>query len=88
MSHVSLNSNTGPLRKLIRNFSHGLHNFELAQHHDKIVAAKLNTFYLLKNGDVVSHREWHQTGRPRYIVCGSREGCEGTRDRYKLNKLF
>lgn len=62
-----------------------MHNFHLAQHYDKNTI-KPNTFYLLKNGDIVRYREWYQLGKPGYIVCGSREGCEGTRDRYNLNK--
>ncbi len=33
------------------------------------------TYYLLKDGRVVSFREWYQLNQPSYVVSGTKHGC-------------
>jgi len=31
---------------------------------------------LLKDGNIVSHREWRQLGSPNHVVHGTKNGCQ------------
>lgn len=45
------------------------------------------THYLLKDGSIVTYREWHQLNRPEYIVSGTKHGCLGHRARHESSFL-
>ena len=71
-----INGNTGYLNRLHRNLNEGMHNMQIA-YSKKNASDFYKTFYLLKNGSIVTHREWRQLGSPNYVVSGTKNGCEG-----------
>ena len=71
-----INGNTGYVRRLHRNLNEGLHNMQIA-YSKKNASDFYKTFYLLKNGSIVTYREWRQLGSPNYVVSGTKNGCEG-----------
>jgi hypothetical protein len=70
-----INGNTGFVSRLHRKLNGGMHNMRIA--HSVRNENGYKTFYLLKDGSAVSHREWYQMGSPNYVVVGSKSGCEG-----------
>ena len=71
-----INGNTGYINRLHRSLNGGMSNMQSA-YNAKNASDNYKTFYLLKNGEIVSHREWRQMGSPNYVVSGSKSGCEG-----------
>lgn len=35
----------------------------------------MKTYYLLKDGKIITYREWYQMERPEYLLSGSKHGC-------------
>ena len=68
-------SNNTIKQRLIRSLSHGLRQLEIAGK-DKKKSEVGITFYLLKDGRIITFREWYQMDSPSYIVSGTRSGCE------------
>ena len=68
-------SNNTIKQRLIRSLSHGLRQLEIAGK-DKKKSEVGITFYLLKDGRIITFREWYQMDSPSYIVSGTRNGCE------------
>jgi hypothetical protein len=63
------------LNKLSRNLNEGMRKMRRMQNQRKTYNQNL-TYYLLRDGSVVSLREWRHLGNPIYIVAGSKNGCE------------
>jgi len=62
-------------QRLVRNLSHGLYQLEIGGKTKKENVIGI-TYYLLNDGKIINHREWYQSNKPDYIVCGTKEGCE------------
>ena len=75
-------SNEAIKMRLVRNLSHGLHQLQIAGKEKKKISVGI-TYYLTKKGEIVSFREWYQMGSPSYIVSGTLEGCEKSKERLK-----
>lgn len=68
--------NATRFHRLKRALNHGLYNLRKAQA-KTVTSAIYVTYYLLTDGNIVTHREWRQLNSPHYLVAGSRAGCEG-----------
>lgn len=75
MGRPQLNSNSTPFRRMLRRLEYGLYNLKLAQSRTTTMSKIGITYYLLYDGALITLREWHQLGKPNYIVAGSKEGC-------------
>lgn len=71
----SKNGNTGYVNRLHRILNGGMQNMQKAYYSKKQFGSQ-KTYYLLKDGTTVSHREWYQLGSPNYVVSGSKNGCD------------
>jgi hypothetical protein len=75
MEPIFANSNTSHFRKVKRSLNEGLFNLRRA---NQVKSTTFHlTYYLLKDGSIVTHREWRQLNNPFYIVAGTKKGCEG-----------
>lgn len=75
MEFSFINSNTTYSKRVVRSLNDGLFNLKRAQNRSNITTIH-TTYYLLKDGKIVSHREWRQMNNPFYIVVGTKKGCE------------
>ena len=73
-------SNTAIEMRMIRNLSHGLRQLNLAGKERKKTEVGI-TYYLTKDKEILSYREWYQKGSPSYIVSGTLKGCEKNKER-------
>ena len=78
-------SNTTPLRRMLRKMEHGMYNLKIAQTLTRYSDIGV-TYYLLRDGVIITHREWNQQGKPSYHVAGSKEGCQGHWNRIVKHK--
>ena len=85
MANYYIHSNTTPLRRMLRKIEHGMYNLKLAQNLTRYTDIGV-TYYLLRNGGIITHREWYQQGKPSYYVAGSKEGCQGHWNRIVKHK--
>jgi|LauGreDrversion4_2_1035121.scaffolds.fasta_scaffold48559_3 hypothetical protein len=70
-----INGNTGYKSRLHRSLNEGMRNMRNA-YGTKNGSENLKTYYLLKDGNIVSHREWRQLGSPNHVVHGTKNGCQ------------
>lgn len=83
MSHrIVMHGNATPTARLMRNLSHGIS--QLACGSKKHHRDSTKTYYLLKTGSIIGLREWHKQNEPDYLVIGSLDGCQGTKERFNL----
>jgi hypothetical protein len=80
-----ISNNTLKLR-LVRNLSNGLYQLQNAGKEKKKSNVGI-TWYLTKTGEIITFREWYQSGSPAYIVSGTFEGCQKNKERLEnINK--
>jgi len=82
-NRVGLRSNTSNYQKLLRVIAFGKHNLDISNSKTSKYLYVGKTYYLLRSGEIIIKREWHEKGSPEYIVCGSHEGCVDTKKRLK-----
>jgi len=68
------NSNTSYLHRLCRHLRYGIFCIRNPRR-DSSFKNLHTTYYLLNDGTLITFREWHQFGKPQYLVAGTEDGC-------------
>jgi len=82
-NRVGLRSNTSNYQKLLRVIAFGKHNLDISNSKTLKYLYIGKTYYLLRSGEIMIKREWHEKGNPEYIVCRLHEECVATKKRLK-----
>jgi len=82
MNSVYLNSNTTPGRRLQRILDYGRRQVTIFGKTREPLDVK--TYYLLKDGTILTLREWNILNKPNYVVSGSLRGCKGHAERNNI----
>ena len=78
-NRVGLRSNTSNYQKLLRVIAFGKHDLDISNSKTSKYLYVGKTYYLLRSGEIIIKREWHEKRSPEYIVCGSHEECVDTK---------
>jgi len=68
------NSNTTYFQRLYRRLRHGMYCIRNPRRDSSFKNLHI-TYYLLSDGTLITFREWHQFGKPHYLVAGTEAGC-------------